>query len=40
MGERGGEGREKERGRQGASAEGGVGDISREVVRNETDNIY
>ena len=44
-GERGGEGREKERGRQGRKwgdsecAEGGGGEISREVVRTETDNI-
>ena len=39
------EGREKEKGRQGRKwgesehAEGGGGDISREVVRTETDNI-
>ena len=43
--EEGGEGREKERGRQGRKwgesecAEGGGREISREVVRTETDNI-
>ena len=44
-GETGGVRREKEKGRQGRKwgesehAEGGGGEISREVVRSETDNI-